>query len=316
MGDSTGMVIKRPYSKSIFTRADVEVDQADNKKDGAASEITEDGANFYLTTTWPPITTPTDTEPPAAATSPSPPPAANAAAAKVASEPAAAPAAGASASAKVALEPAAPAAEKFTTLSARDLPSLRPEYQRFFDLCQPLSANRNDVAKAAGRVQAGHEHYQTLSARLGGHIPWQFLGITHLLEANCSFNRHLHNGDPMFSGPDGAKVWLRTTHVPPNRPPIWPAPASESDPWIWSAMDAVTLEGFNNEDDWSIPAMLWRFERFNGMGYRQFHNPSPYLWSYSQIYQTGKFGSDGHYDPDLVSDQCGAALILKSLFAT
>lgn len=305
MGGNAGLVIKRLYPKSIFNKTDVEVDQADNQKDGAECVITEDADNFCLTTTWPPIGNPTDTPLAPATTAP------NTAGAPV---PPAAVKAGVAAPANVAPSSAASAVQKFTTLSAKDLPSLRDEYQNLFDMCVPFAAHGSDVAKAAARVQSGQEHYQTLSARLGGHIPWQFLGITHLLEANCSFNRHLHNGDPMFSGPDGAKVWLRTTHVPPNRPPIWPAPAAEPDPWIWSAIDAVTVEGFNHQDDWSIPAMLWRFERFNGMGYRQFHNPSPYLWSFSQIYQIGKFGSDGHYEPNLVSDQCGAALVLRSIF--
>jgi len=41
MDDDIGLVIKRPYPKSIFTRVDVEVDQADNQADGAAAVITE-----------------------------------------------------------------------------------------------------------------------------------------------------------------------------------------------------------------------------------------------------------------------------------
>jgi len=29
----------------------------------------------------------------------------------------------------------------------------------------------------------------------------------------------------------------------------------------WAQIDAFTTEGFANETDWSIPAILWRFER-------------------------------------------------------
>jgi hypothetical protein len=40
---------------------------------------------------------------------------------------------------------------------------------------------------------------------------------------------------------------------------------------------------------------------------------SPYLWSFSNHYDQGKFRFDGQFDRDLVSDQCGAAVLLKSM---
>lgn len=59
--------------------------------------------------------------------------------------------------------------------------------------------------------------------------------------------------------------------------------------------------------------MLYRFERYNGMGYRQFHNPSPYLWNFLQIYRAGKFATDGYHDPTAVSNPCGSAMVMKAL---
>jgi lysozyme family protein len=41
--------------------------------------------------------------------------------------------------------------------------------------------------------------------------------------------------------------------------------------------------------------------------------PTPYLWSFSNNYEKGKFVADGHYDPEAVSKQCGAALMLKAI---
>jgi lysozyme family protein len=296
--DSPQLVDRRPYPKAIFSRADVEADQAENLKDHAVSaEISEDSDNFYLTTTWPSLDAMAAGETAEAPAAP-------------ASVPLAAPAAAVAAPAAAVV---AAAAEAFTTLTGTNLAALHDEYQRFYDLCETAAAHKSDVDKAANRVIAGKARYQTVSGRLGGHVPWPFIGITHLLEANCNFGRHLHNGDPMMSGPPGSPVWLRTTHKPPNRPAVWPAPPNEPDPWVWSAMDAIRIEGFADQEDWSTPAMLFRFERFNGMGYRQFRNPSPYLWSFSQIYRMGKFDSDGHYSPTLVSDQCGCALVLKAI---
>jgi hypothetical protein len=59
--------------------------------------------------------------------------------------------------------------------------------------------------------------------------------------------------------------------------------------------------------------MLFRFEKYNGFGYRRRNIQSPYLWSYCQHYTSGKFIQDGKYDPGAVSKQCGAAVLLSEL---
>jgi lysozyme family protein len=52
------------------------------------------------------------------------------------------------------------------------------------------------------------------------------------------------------------------------------------------------------------------------MGYRRRGiMPTPYLWSYSNLYEKGKFVADGHFDPESVSKQCGTALMLKAVLA-
>ena len=42
---------------------------------------------------------------------------------------------------------------------------------------------------------------------------------------------------------------------------------------------------------------------------------TPYLWSFSNHYKKGKFVKDGKFDPEFVSKQCGAAVILKLMSA-
>ena len=59
--------------------------------------------------------------------------------------------------------------------------------------------------------------------------------------------------------------------------------------------------------------MLYSFEKYNGMGYRAKGINSPYLWSYSNYYTKGKYSDDGVYDPELVSQQCGAAVLLRRM---
>lgn len=94
-------------------------------------------------------------------------------------------------------------------------------------------------------------------------------------------------------------------------------PARGNPPFTWeaSAQDALELKGFQNWHDWSVPGVMFKLEQYNGWGYRQFHRAvlSPYLWSFSQHYRKGKYVADGHFDPAAVSQQCGAAVLLRRM---
>ena len=59
--------------------------------------------------------------------------------------------------------------------------------------------------------------------------------------------------------------------------------------------------------------MLYLLEKFNGFGYRNKRLPTPYLWSFSNHYEQGKYVADGQFDPQAVSLQCGAAVMIKAL---
>jgi len=124
------------------------------------------------------------------------------------------------------------------------------------------------------------------------------------MEGSLNFNTHLHNGDPLTH---------RTNHVPANRP------LTGNPPFTWedSAVDALSMRNLNKVTDWSLPSLLYHMEAYNGFGYRSQDPPinSPYLWSYSNNYGAGKFVADGKYDPDAVSKQCGAAVILHQMVA-
>jgi len=131
-------------------------------------------------------------------------------------------------------------------------------------------------------------------------VPWAFVGIIHGLECSFDFTKHLHNGDPLSA---------RTVQVPRNRPASGKPPFT----WLESALDALQLQKLDQVSDWSVPHMLYLIEAYNGSGYRKRALPTPYLWGSSNNYEKGKFVADGHFDPDAVSKQCGAALILKAL---
>ena len=97
--------------------------------------------------------------------------------------------------------------------------------------------------------------------------------------------------------------------MPAGRPRVWNAPYD----WEASAVDALRLMGFAGANDWSLERTLYRLEAYNGFGYRKLGVPTPYLWSFSNHYDIGKFVADGSFNPRAKSQQCGAATTLKLL---
>lgn len=176
--------------------------------------------------------------------------------------------------------------------------SLSGEYEFLFNTCIIQEDKFDEIDEIITRMLVNKASYDNVSAKLN--IPWHFIAVIHCMEGSLSFKKHLHNGDPL-SAP--------TVQVPKGRPVVGTAPFS----WEESAADALTLEGFTTVTDWTIPGMLFLLERYNGMGYRKRGINSPYLWSYSNHYTSGKFTADGVFDPNAVSKQMGAAVILRRM---
>lgn len=179
-------------------------------------------------------------------------------------------------------------------------PKLRAEYTNLFASAAIRPEHRQEVATVAKQMVANWPRY----AAVAGHLkaPAHVVALIHAMECGLSFSRHLHNGDPLTA---------RTVHVPAGRPVAGKPPFS----WEESALDALTMHGLDSWQDWSIPGLCFVLERYNGWGYRRYHagTPTPYLWSFTTAYTAGKYASDGHFDPTLVSKQAGAMALLKGL---
>ena len=179
--------------------------------------------------------------------------------------------------------------------------ALAAEYRRLFDTCRTQPQRRAAVERLAKQLIEQQPRYAAV-AKLT-RIPWAVIAVIHAMEASTRFNRHLHNGDPLHS---------RTVNVPAHRPLTQP-------PFTWeaSATDALHYSGLAKWRDWSTAGTLFKLEAYNGWGYRRDHRQvlSPYLWSFSEHYQRGKYAADGRFDTQLVSQQCGAAVLLKQLDA-
>lgn len=178
-----------------------------------------------------------------------------------------------------------------------DFEELKPEYQSLFNKCEIRSERIDDANRIVDRILKNESRYRITQAKTG--VPWSVIAVIHSLESNLDFSTHLHNGDPLTS---------KTTNVPEGRPPGNP-------PFTWedSAADALQFDGLTIWQDWSIPGVLFRLEKFNGMGYRKRSILTPYLWSFSNHYSKGKFVGDNRFDENTVSQQCGAAVLLKTM---
>ncbi|MCX2431902.1 hypothetical protein [Pedobacter sp. GR22-10] len=165
-----------------------------------------------------------------------------------------------------------------------------------FNLIKPL-----DTSIGLFQANPAEEPFQDFVTG-SSKIPWYFIACTHYLECSFDFKKHLHNGDPLTG---------YTKRVPANRPKVGHGPPFTFEE---SAVDALKFKKFNEITNWSLPTVLRQLEAYNGFGYFKYHSiNSPYLWSYSNQYQKGKYVSDGKFDAEAVSKQMGAAVILKRM---
>jgi lysozyme family protein len=199
--------------------------------------------------------------------------------------------------------PAAPAPaaadSPFMVLNSKDLQTLAPEYADLFNHARISADHLGEIAKTVGILVANRALYDSAGSPLG--VPWFVVAVIHAMEG-LNFGSHLHNGDSLLH---------RTVHQPVGRP------QSGNPPFTWPQSAEDALKGRNLDQvgaaNWTLSRTLYELEGYNGFGYRRFRNATPYLWSYSQNYDKGKYVADGRYDPNFRSGQCGAAVLLKQM---
>lgn len=190
---------------------------------------------------------------------------------------------------------------------------LKDEYARLFAECKVLPHWVPEADRVAQCIIAARAELEKVEAATG--VPWQIVGCIQMMEAgtyrdkqgvwHLDLRRHMHNGDLLTA---------RTHQVPPGRP-LAPPANGRTYTFFESALDAIKFEGLDKIKTWDVPRLLHKGEDFNGWGYRWFHPTvlTPYLWSGTNLYKVGKYASDGHYVPTLVSGQVGLVPVLKRL---
>jgi lysozyme family protein len=163
-------------------------------------------------------------------------------------------------------------------------------YENLWATMQPLQGMTSQIRYAAKRVLNGKERYEKVAG-----IPWQVVGLLHLMESNCNFTRQFLNGERWDQ---------KTTLVPVGLGP-------------WLSWEEAATFAFNRRSKpakWGIGEIGQYLEKWNGLGYASRGKHSPYLWSFSNhgLY-SGKYTSDGKYNPNAISAQVGAMVVLKEL---
>lgn len=177
---------------------------------------------------------------------------------------------------------------------------LRKEYETLFNSCIIRPERISAIEGLIANLVTNKERYQKVSDIQG--VPWGFVAVIHNMEASQNFTKHLHNGDPLSA---------RTIQVPSGRPKTGVPPFT----WEESAGDALAIKGLGALNDWSLAGTLYQLERYNGFGYRLYHPHvlTPYLWSYSNHYTSGKYVADGTWSDTAPSKQCGSAVLLRRM---
>jgi len=184
---------------------------------------------------------------------------------------------------------------------ANDFGSLRAEYAGLWQRMQIRPERMAEVNAIANRLIALKPRYQQVAAAT--RVPAGVIAVLHYREASNDFNGVLHNGERIIG------TGRLTRLVPPNRGPFAT--------WEESAIDALTMppHKLQEVDSWTIERACYEIERFNGFGYRNHHPEvkSPYLWSFSNNYSSGKYVADGQFSSSAVDKQCGTMPILKRM---
>ena len=176
--------------------------------------------------------------------------------------------------------------------------ALAKEYSDLFNRCKIAADKMAEVEEVVQRILKYQNRYASIAAQ--STVPWYVIAVIHNMECGLDFTKHLHNGDSLKR---------RTVNVPAGRPKTGQPPFT----FEVSALDALECDGLTEWNDWSIGGICYKLEGFNGWGYRARKINSPYLWSYSNLYTSGKYVADNKWSSTAVSGQCGAAVILRRM---
>lgn len=140
--------------------------------------------------------------------------------------------------------------------------------------------------------------YEQISIETG--VPPALIAALHYRESACNFGTYLHNGQPLGEP---------TTMVPEN---IYFD--NFHDAAVAALNNAQEQKGISLAPDSDIVLMMTFAELYNGTGYTDYHDmASPYVFSGTEVYEKGKYVSDGSFNSEAVDKQPGVYILVMSV---
>jgi lysozyme family protein len=162
---------------------------------------------------------------------------------------------------------------------------------------QSATPTRNFVSVANSLVaDAAKAQYVTVQNYTG--VPWFVIAVIHEREAAQRWDASIAQGDPWNAV---------STHTPTGRGPF--------QSWMAAALDSlINCHPYAaSNKDWSVGGTLTLLEQYNGLGYAAKDLPSPYIWSGTDQYKSGKFVADHVFRADVIDVQLGCAGLLMAM---
>lgn len=175
------------------------------------------------------------------------------------------------------------------------LASLQAEYTSQAATADVRPEAQVRATAVAKRLLGFLPRYKTIE-RLTG-VPAVVTMCIHERESGGNWNTYLGNGQPL------SKV---TTMVPVGRGPFATFEAG--------AIDAYRIQGLL-PDNWTVAALCYWMEKFNGFGYRNRGIRSPYVWGGTTLQQPGKYVRDSVFDPNVWDTQLGGMAVYLAIVA-
>jgi lysozyme family protein len=173
-----------------------------------------------------------------------------------------------------------------------------PKYIKNFNEAEMDKERVWEITAVCKRIKDNKARYMQISKETG--VPWDIIACIHYRESSLSFAGVLHNGEKIIGTNKKTKL------VPAGKGPF--------KTWEEAAVDALLMKKRIFPAEWTIETELAFLERFNGLGYRNRGELSPYIWAGTNKHdETGKYVADGKYSATAKEKQLGCVSILKTL---
>lgn len=176
---------------------------------------------------------------------------------------------------------------------------LAPEYESWVKNCRPLPGRVSEIDHVAHRLTRPDALARLEKVFDATAIPIVVQATIGERECSFDFTKNWGQGDPLTRP---------STHVPKGRPPLGAFPNDHFPvSWEYAAIDAFTrCDRLNvNSVAWALPYSCFKWEFYNGGGYRAHGRRTPYVVGGTNLQQPGKYVADGVWDSNHMDTQLG-----------